>query len=356
MSQTISLRMILLSISLGLSACSNETRTAQTDIEQNQMLAEKFIDAFYSFDPEQLAPLLAAAGDSKAQMLYYQGWAEGGDYQIIERKACTGETPDKITCPITVQDNPVLALQTGFFVTDTFSISFSDRKIIRVETSSNDQPIYYEARDWVKKEMPEVMTGPCAGFFAGGETPADCARAMTEGYKQFMIARKRASAFIPDTFEPPVLVEADGFKLQPLGPDLVDIDYQAYMSSIEHLQRTFTRNTTWPRADLNAEDALLDMQTEQARFQNRASFAYAVLTPDGSRERGCVYVYPSTKPGYDAVIRLWVTQTEYDAGFDTHLFEWVQTWIESEWPFSTVAFPGRSIDWTEWESLPDHTG
>ncbi len=355
MSQNFYLRVILLSTSLSLGACSNEPQSTKTDVEENQMLAEAFIDAFYSFDPEQLAPLLAAAGESKAQMLYYQGWAEGGEYQIVERKACAGETPDKITCPITVQDNPVLALETGFFVTDTFSISFSDRKIVQVETSSNDQPIYYEARDWVKKEMPEIMAGPCKGFFAGGKTPADCARAMTEGYKQFMIAKKRVSAFIPDTFEPPVLVEADGFKLRPLGPDLVDIDYQAYMSSIEHLQKTFTRNTSWPRADLTAEDALLDMQTEQARFQNRASFAYAVLTPDGSRERGCVYVYPSAKPGYDAVIRLWVTQREYDAGFDALLFQWVQTWIETEWPFSSAAFPGRTIDWGEWESLPDRT-
>ena len=33
-----------------------------------------------------------------------------------------------------------------------------------------------------------------------------------------------------------------------------------------------------------------------------------MLTPDGETELGCVYVYPSKKAGFDAVIRLWVTE------------------------------------------------
>ena len=98
------------------------------------------------------------------------------------------KSPALPSCAITVQDDPVLALKTGFNVTDTFTISFADSKITAVDTSSNDQPIYYAARDWVLENYPEIMTGPCQGFFAGGATPADCARAMADGYRQYYAA------------------------------------------------------------------------------------------------------------------------------------------------------------------------
>ncbi|MFT4720531.1 MAG: hypothetical protein ACI9SB_001703 [Candidatus Azotimanducaceae bacterium] len=160
-----------------------------------------------------------------------------------------------------------------------------------------------------------------------------------------------ATSFIAAEFNAPTLVEAEGFKLVPLGPELVKIDFDAYMSSIEHLQKTFTRNTGWPNKDITDADALLDMQTEQTRFENRESFAYAVLTPDGSRERGSVYVYPSTIEGYDAVVKMWVTKAEYDAGFDAELYAWATHWVQTDWSFEKVAYPGRAIGWESWDAL-----
>lgn len=94
-----------------------------------------------------------------------------------------------------------------------------------------------------------------------------------------------------------------------------------------------------------------DMTTERARFLSRRSFAYAVLTPDGKRERGSVYVSPSPIQGYDATVKMWVTKAEYDAGFDAKLYEWVKRWIKRDWLFAKVAYPGRSIDWRTWDSL-----
>lgn len=165
------------------------------------------------------------------------------------------------------------------------------------------------------------------------------------------VTAQEKAPFVPADFAVPTLVETPGFTLVPLGPDLVDIDFAAYMSSIAHLQQTFTRSTGWPRADITAEEAMADMQTEQGRFERRESFAYAVLTPDGLRERGCIYVYPSTIPGYDAVIRLWVTKAEFDAGFDAELYGWAQQWVVDEWRFTNAAFPGRAIAWEEWDVL-----
>lgn len=158
------------------------------------------------------------------------------------------------------------------------------------------------------------------------------------------------AAFIPPDFNVPTLVETADFKIVPLGPDLAKVDFDAYMSSIEHLQKTFTRSTGWPHENITDADALQDMLNEQARFESRTSFAYAVLTPDGSRELGCVYVYPSPVSGYDAEVRMWVTKAQFDAGFDAELYNWVIGWM-ADWPFEKVAYPGRSIDWETWDTM-----
>ena len=79
----------------------------------------------------------------------------------------------------------MLALGIDFNVTDTFTISFIDGVIVAVETSSNDMQIYFDARDWVLTELPELVAEACEGFFNGGSTPNECARLMAEGYRRF---------------------------------------------------------------------------------------------------------------------------------------------------------------------------
>lgn len=155
------------------------------DTEALLPIAESLIDDFYSFDGARLEQALASAGDSKESLLYYQGWAEGGNYEIIERKHCAVKSSNIVSCPIMVKDDPMLALAVDFFVTDTFEITFEDMRVSSVETSSNDLPIYYQARDWVRANMPELVAQPCEGFFAGGPTPGICAQAMAEGYRHF---------------------------------------------------------------------------------------------------------------------------------------------------------------------------
>ena len=164
---------------------AHDSSGEQPLIERNRESAEGFIDAFYSFDPAQLEPFLAGADATAADILYYQGWARGGNYVVLNRLPCEAESAELFRCAITVRDDPVLALQTGFNVTDTFHLTFRGDRIASVETASNDQPIYYEARQWVEANMPEVMSGPCDKV---ANTPADCARAMTAGYRAFYAA------------------------------------------------------------------------------------------------------------------------------------------------------------------------
>lgn len=195
-----------------------------------------------------------------------------------------------------------------------------------------------------------LMMTTCPAFAEISAATAGVAQS-SESVSAAVQSSRPGSSFIPEDFTVPVLVETEKFKIVPLGPTLAKVDFQAYMSSIEHLQKTFSRSTDWPHKNISDADAMQDMQTEQARFSRRESFAYAVLTPDGSRERGCVYVYPGTVEGYDAVVRMWVTKAEYDAGFDAELYEWVEKWMRKDWPFAKIAYPGRAIEWNAWDSM-----
>ena len=156
-----------------------------THTESLLPIAEALIDDFYSFDANRLASALAVAEASKASLLYYQGWAQGGNYEIVQRRRCVIKARNVVSCAITVRDDPMLALGIDYFVTDTFEISFAGGRVVAVETSSDDLPVYYEARDWVRSEMPELIAQPCEGFFDGGPTPGECAAAMAEGYRRF---------------------------------------------------------------------------------------------------------------------------------------------------------------------------
>ena len=82
-----------------------------------------------------------------------------------------------------------------------------------------------------------------------------------------------AGPFVPAEFNVPVTYVGNGYKLVPLGPDLVKIDYDAYMSSIEHLQKQL--GGKWPHAGLTMEDAMKDMQQEKnSIYANRSPTAY----------------------------------------------------------------------------------
>jgi hypothetical protein len=170
-----------------------------------------------------------------------------------------------------------------------------------------------------------------------------------------LLAQPSAAPFVPADFQVPELyTSAQGtFKLKPLGPNYANQDYAAYMSSIQHLQKTFTFSSSWPHAGLTMAEAIKDVEGEMAGFKARRKFTYAVLNPVESRELGCVYISPSNKQGYDATVRMWVTENQFVIGFEDRLYSEVKTWIKAKWPFEKVAFIGREISREEFRKLPD---
>lgn len=153
--------------------------------------------------------------------------------------------------------------------------------------------------------------------------------------------------FLPKTFVVPTLLETDRFRLRPLTVNDVVKDYDAVMSSRDHLWAMFGEVWGWPAADMTLEQDLIDLGWHQKEFQIRSSFAYTVVSLDEARVLGCVYVDASRNPRYEAAVCLWVRQDELANGLDEALLAAVKAWIATVWPFQQVAYPGREITWAE---------
>lgn len=182
-------RVLVLAALLGAGGCAPSPPADPARVGLPLVAAERLIDAFYSFDPGALRAALSSAPASEGRMTYYQGWAEAGSYVVLERKPCRFTGVDEVRCEITVQDDLIAALETGYWVTDTFHLSFQRGRIVSVRTTSNDPPDFDKALDSLKREQPDLMTGPCQGFFAGGPTPQACVRAVVAGFAAYRAQR-----------------------------------------------------------------------------------------------------------------------------------------------------------------------
>jgi hypothetical protein len=191
-----SLKPLLLLLIFSFCCCKNSSKLESKDnLDKRLTIANNFIDAFYSFNSNELLPMLKYAENSKLEILYYQGWAEGGHYEIIKREPCIVKNDGLVICSVTVKDDLIKALELNLNVTDTFHIVIKKEKITSIMTSSNDPPIFYEAEEWIKKNHPELINEPCKGIWEDGTTPNECVRAMVAGYSKY-IAEKRINSNI----------------------------------------------------------------------------------------------------------------------------------------------------------------
>lgn len=156
--------------------------------------------------------------------------------------------------------------------------------------------------------------------------------------------------FVPADFEVPQRLETAEFRLRMLTINDVVKDYDAVISSVEHC-KTIWPGSGWPEG-LTLEQNLVDLGWHQKEFQMRRSFAYTVVNPTESLVLGCVYIEPTKRRGHDAAVFLWARQSELPSGLEDRLHDAVREWLCDEWPFEQVAFPGRSVAWEVWKSIP----
>ncbi|MEP0132819.1 MAG: GNAT family N-acetyltransferase [Eudoraea sp.] len=156
--------------------------------------------------------------------------------------------------------------------------------------------------------------------------------------------------FVPKDFKVPDTLENQHLRIRMLTVNDVVKDYDAVMTSIDHLQKMYPLSS-WPTKDLTFEQDLIDLGWHQKEFQMRNSFAYTVVSLDESEVIGCLYINPTTKGDYDTSITMWIRSSKLDDGLDKILFNSVKAWIQETWPFKKVAYPGREISWKDWKSL-----
>jgi len=176
---------IYLSLLLFGSCINTSQSNASENQDTNVVAANKFIDAFYSFNRDSLKSTFSQATKSHPSILYYQKWAECGNYEIIKRHNCIERNDSLVICPVTVKDDLMDALNLKINVTDTFHLTIEKGQILSVKTSSNDPDMYYKAKEWINNNRPELIEVPCEGAWEGGPTPCECIHAMVEGLIEF---------------------------------------------------------------------------------------------------------------------------------------------------------------------------
>jgi virginiamycin B lyase len=155
----------------------------------------------------------------------------------------------------------------------------------------------------------------------------------------------KAATFVPPTFTAPGPPRVGSYVWNILEPTILAPDYQALL---DRDGRTGPVNIT------KAQD-YGELKRHEWEFQHHTAFSYGILSPDKQSTVACVYINPSTKTGYDATVRMWVTKQGAAAGLEPVLEKAVRAWIAAKWPFKKVAYPGRDMPMTEWNALPNRS-
>ena len=157
--------------------------------------------------------------------------------------------------------------------------------------------------------------------------------------------------FLPVDFRIPEVVENQLFRIRMLTVNDVVKDYEAVMTNIDRIIGVFGPDSDWPPKDLILEQDLIDLGWHQKEFQRRSSFAYTVMTPDEDQCLGCVYIYPSGKEDIDAETYFWVSESAFKDGLEPILHNRIKIWLEKDWPFRGVVYPGRELSWEDWAGI-----
>ena len=144
--------------------------------------------------------------------------------------------------------------------------------------------------------------------------------------------------FVPNGFDVPDGLDCPGFRLEPLGAEHNDRDYDAWMSSLDHIRSTpGFADRGWPHP-MSLEANLSDLVKHAADFENRSGFTYSIL--DGDDVIGCVYIYPHSDSDYDAAVSSWVRVSR--AEMDVVVWRSLSDWLAASWPFANIEYASRA--------------
>ena len=112
------------------------------------------------------------------------------------------------------------------------------------------------------------------------------------------------------------------------------------MSSVEHL-RGLMDDSGWPEG-LTIKENLIDLGWHEREFTLRHSFAYTVLSLDETVCLGCCYIYPDDISLDKINAFYWIREKYLKDGYEDELGMVFRKWLENDWPFKSLSFPGRN--------------
>jgi len=147
--------------------------------------------------------------------------------------------------------------------------------------------------------------------------------------------------------------------LRPLLAADVERDYDAVMSDPAALRRW--SQSDWPDDEFTLAENLTDLERHEREHKDGVAFTFTVLSPDGSRCLGCVYLTPGFKEtanlcrgaAYPVQHGFWVRSSEIGSDLDRHLLEALRKWLRNDWAFDCVTFAISSKDERQEQVLRD---
>lgn len=129
----------------------------------------------------------------------------------------------------------------------------------------------------------------------------------------------------PDYRNPPVprQVTVGAMKLEVLGPDIVEEDFDAVMGSADRLTGLF--GGTWP-AGLTLEENAIDLAWHLREFETARSFAWVIRGED-RRYLGCCYLFPTLGERGAANAWVWFCADVMDAKAEAERSAELLAWL-----------------------------
>jgi RimJ/RimL family protein N-acetyltransferase len=164
----------------------------------------------------------------------------------------------------------------------------------------------------------------------------------------------------PLSFDPSVVpaepLSTERFRLAPLGPEHNESDFDAWMSSIDHIRATpgFIPGAAlavgWP-TPMTSEENLSDLVNHADEFTRGVAYAFTILDPHTGNVIGCTYIDPDeSRPDRStevetppttrcATVTCWVRASH--AELDEPVAAALKHWLASSWNLAQFTFPGR---------------
>ena len=135
-------------------------------------------------------------------------------------------------------------------------------------------------------------------------------------------------------------LEMSRFLLEPLHERHAELDYAALMSCRVRLREELQWGE-WPAEDFTLESNRTDLRRHDDEFVRQVAFAYTVLTPDGTRCLGCIYLERCGEID-GAQLAFWVVDDALD--MEATLVTNVLCWIHQSWSIERVLLPLRETN------------